>query len=108
MGAAFNLTTGIFTAPLHGIYHFDFSCIKEDWSIYINVFIQLNGETIGTASTNSLNNKAFTTASLTTSLQLKEGDKINLYKEGGSIMDGDSIHYTHFAGWLVEEYVAIP
>jgi len=104
VGGAMNTKAGIFTAPLPGIYHFGFSCLMHAQSSYLVVYLQLNGNNIGLATSNTeqLGGKAFLTLSLHSSLKLKKGDRINMFKQGGILHDhGD--HFTHFFGWLVEE-----
>lgn len=108
VGGAMDLKTGVFTAPVPGIYHFDFSCLMHGKSSFLIVYIQLNGNTIGIATSNTeqLGGKAFLTISLHASLRLKKGDRVNMYKHGGTLHDtGD--HFTHFSGWLVEEDITL-
>jgi len=104
VGGAMNTKAGVFTAPLPGIYHFGFSCLMDAQSLFLVVYLQLNGNTVGLASSNTAPSgvKAYLTTSLHASLKLKKGDRINMYKHLGTLRDhGD--HFTHFFGWLVEE-----
>jgi len=101
-GDAFNLTSGIFTAPVPGIYHFQFSALKDDSSPDMSFFLQLNGNTIGEAFTSSLGRH--TSLSLSSSLLLEAKDKVNLYLKAGILYDSNN-GLTHFSGWLVEQYL---
>jgi len=104
VGDAIDTKSGIFTAPLPGIYHFGFSCLMHGKSSYLVVYLQLNGKTVGLATSNTeqYGGKAFLTISLHASLKLKKGDRINMYKHLGTLHDHGE-HFTHFFGWLVEE-----
>ncbi len=102
VGRALELSTGIFTAPVSGIYHFGFSCLKHSKFPYTDILLQLNGVNVGIATSNTEAGRAFSTISLHASLKLKKGDRVNLYKENGALRDSGS-HYTHFLGWLMEE-----
>jgi len=102
-GDAMNLDTGIFTAPVPGIYHFEFSGIKEYYSTNLNVFLQVNGENVGNAYTQPSNTGNLESLSLSVSLRLKANDKVNLYNYGSGVLFDDINHNTHFTGWLVEE-----
>lgn len=102
-GEAMNLVSGIFTAPVTGIYHFEFNSVKDGSSDYLDIFLQVNGENVGFAFTEDLNRtKAAFVISLTTSLRLKVDDSVNLYKRNIGMLDSD-YHYTHFTGWLVDQ-----
>lgn len=106
VGGAFNLKTGFFTAPVPGIYHFEFSGIKNQNSkIPFYISIQLNGRHIGFAVASNLEHQ---TGTLTASFKLKIGDKVNLYKTSTGVLYDDDNHYTHFTGWLVEEEMTFP
>ena len=105
VGGAMNISTGYFTVPVSGIYHFDFSCVKIMGELFITVHLDVNGVYIGIATSNIV--KSITTASLTASLALKRGDMVSLKKEYGTLHD-NQYHFTHFAGWLVEEYLTLP
>ena len=101
-GDAFNLTSGIFTVPVPGIYHFDFSAVKSPSATYLAIFLQVNGVNVGIAYT-ELNPESYDTVSLGSSLRLAAGDRVNLYSEGSGELVDNSNRYTHFSGWLVEE-----
>jgi len=102
-GGAMNTTAGVFTAPVDGIYHFEFSAIKDGLDpipAYVN--LRVNGLLIGTAYGTSIPNYYPALSSINAQLRLKTGDQVSLYKSGGNLKD-DGRHYTHFSGWLVEE-----
>lgn len=95
-----NLATGIFTVPLNGIYHFEFSGLKETNAAHLVVDLQVNGASIGTSYATALPNY-FGVNGISASLRLKSGDKVGLFKTGGTLNDNG--RFTHFTGWLVEE-----
>ncbi len=100
-----NLATGVFTAPVDGIYHFEFSSLKDATdpsSIFIT--LQVNGVGIGTAyATNLPNYLGF--SGINAYLRLKTGDRVTLYKTGGALQDDN--RYTHFTGSLVDEELLV-
>ena len=100
-GGAMDLATGRFTAPVPGIYHFEFSGITSSRSLSIH--LQVNGAWIGRGYTDSGILGNYDTVSLSSSLRLKAGDRVDLYKLGNGELYDDGGHSTHFTGWLVEE-----
>ena len=101
-GNAFELASGTFTAPVSGIYHFQFSGVKHSGASFLSIYLQVNGYHVGMATASGKGGS--TTASLSASLRLKAGDKVRLYNERGSMLhDHLEEHWTHFIGWLVEE-----
>jgi len=98
-----NTAAGVFTAPVDGIYHFEFSGLKDgsdSTTLYIQ--LQLNGVLIGHSYAPPMPNYFLGLSSISASLRLKTGDQVTLFKESGTLND-DAGHWTHFTGWLVEE-----
>jgi len=103
-GNAFELASGTFTAPVSGIYHFQFSGVKESVYTSLAVYLQLNGSHVGLANASPGKRGSYDTASLSASLRLKTGDEVRLFNAPGSVLhDHVGEHWTHFSGWLVEE-----
>jgi len=103
-GGAMDLISGNFTAPVPGIYHFEFSVIKSYSSDVLVVDLQLNGAKVGYTFVNNQGDTATSDSiSLTASMRLKANDRVNLFKSGDGEIFGFGTHCTHFTGWLVEE-----
>jgi len=107
-----NLSTGIFTAPVPGIYHFQFSGCKDESKEYLVVELHLNGKRIsyaGAGKYNGLNNSLLTNINeIHVSLRLKMGDQVNLYKYGNAdLVDASGVSITHFTGSLLEEHLEL-
>ena len=93
-GSAMDIDSGVFTAPGDGIYHFSLSGIKGNLSQILRIKLRLNGEMIGSAFTT----KEWATYHLESILQLKKGDRIDLFLDKGTCFD-DEEHWTHFIGY---------
>ena len=105
-GNAFDLPLGIFTVPVPGIYHLDFSASKDASANHLCIYLQVNGVNIGRAYTNQYSKGTENAVSLSASLRLAAGDRVNLFLNCGVLYDNGVVnHRTHFSGWLVEEYL---
>ena len=109
-----DLTTGIFTAPVTGIYFFSFTghaeFPKSSSKVHLAVILYLNGGRIGTGWVEESNNVANQWSPLTiqSTLSLKKGDQvwaqITWIATGTYLLD-TSNHYTHFTGFMLEEEI---
>ena len=70
MGNAMNLTTGIFTAPKDGLYHFDFSGYSQANTLVAS--LRLNGVNVGKTHDSDV-------GSIHSTLLLKKGDQIDMW-----------------------------
>ena len=102
VGGGMNLKTGVFTAPKTGMYTFFFSMLKNGWVYeFTEIALRLNGVRVG----QSMTGRGFFTAvvSLQTTLKLKKGDRIDLWKSHGELHQECKIYCHHFTGSLIEE-----
>jgi len=104
VGKAMDISTGVFTAPKTGIYHFSFTIMKEGFSLDIMViYFRVNGNKIGASSIG--HTVAGAPATLHPTLKLKKGDRVDLWKDNqhGTLeyRSGEISH--HFSGWLLAE-----
>lgn len=107
-----NTSSGVFTAPVPGTYHFAFSAVKESSSeAFLVISMQVNDKEIGRSFTELFIDGIRhyrSPVSLAASFHLKAGDRVNMRNEyGGSIKDEENYHHTHFTGWLVNEEMAL-
>ena len=107
-GDAFNLHSGVFTAPVKGIYHFQFSAVKDKLVPSLLIHLQVNGANVGDAYNSQDHSEPAVTGitdvvSLSASLRLVKGDRVSLFNYEGELYDDKEYHNTHFSGWLVKE-----
>ena len=105
-GGAMNLTSGVFSAPKDGIYHFHFSGITYVNSYFV-VQLRLNFVAVGSAHADGRKSGDVSTGSLHSTLQLKKNDQVDLWLLGGLLYDDDFYLFTHFNGWMDDEDLRI-
>jgi C1q-related factor len=103
VGGGMNITSGIFTAPKSGIYFFSFSAVKEDPAtagMYVDLYLNSTNIARGFGQ-GALGHY---TASLSSTLSLKSGDRISLLLTLGQLWDTTACH-TNFNGILLQEEI---
>ncbi len=101
VGDAMDTAAGMFTTPVNGIYHFEFSAMKDAFDpTAVFVTLQVNGVGIATSYATSLPNY-LGLSTINAYLRLKAGDQVRLFKTSGTLKD--DFRYAQFTGWLVEE-----
>ena len=103
-GGAMNMSTGVFTVPKAGIYHFSVTIAKEGFSIdAIWIYFRVNDIKIGMSAVGATVTGA--PATLHPTLKLMKGDRVDLWKDNSfgtlDYRNGGLTH--HFSGWLLEE-----
>jgi len=106
VGGAMNASTGIFTAPVAGIYYFSFAAFaKANWKTV--VILNKNGRSAGASYSSSDTTNLVTDITLALPvcqvlLKLEANDTVNMVLSVGRLYD-DANHYMHFLGFLVEQ-----
>nr|XP_029530091.1 complement C1q-like protein 2 [Oncorhynchus nerka] len=101
VGNAYNPTTGIFTAPVRGLYHFTFTAFDWGWTTMTGASLRRNGQVMvsvydekeGGSSESSSNSATFL-------LQVGEQVYVALWGQGRRISDNEN-HYSSFNGFLL-------
>jgi len=101
-----NLATGVFTVPVNGIYHFEFSGLRDAKdATSISVHLHVNGVSVGGCYGGNLQNDFVALSGISASLQLRTGDRVTFFKSSGTL--NDDAQWSHFTGWLVEEELVL-
>ena len=93
-GNAFNLNSGVFSAPRNGTYFFVFSTSADSFYGSLSLALELNDEDIASCKKNS---HGFFHCSIPYTLKLKSGDRIQVSVKGGSLDNAI------FVGFLIAE-----
>ncbi len=100
-----NGSTGIFTVPKPGFYHFDFIGFKNSALDQLIIYLRVNGEHV--ASAFSAFGPVVGPIAIHSTLKLKVGDKVDVFIEKGSMAKCSSNNCIHFTGWLLEEDLTV-
>ena len=102
IGGGMDLKSGVFTAPKSGVYTFSFSILKNGYSMdFMDIHLRLNGVRIG--KTEAGIGPYSNSATLQSTLKLKKGDRVDLWKSRGELNRFCTNYCHHFTGLLVEE-----
>ncbi|XP_049912884.1 heavy metal-binding protein HIP-like isoform X7 [Epinephelus moara] len=100
IGQAYSPTTGIFTAPVRGVYYFRFTVWGGRPSAWMGAYLYHNEKRM-TLSYDYNDEQAYVSASNALILQLEKGDVVYMTLYPGSGVFDDSFNRTIFSGFLL-------
>ncbi|KAK3096172.1 hypothetical protein FSP39_024016 [Pinctada imbricata] len=96
IGNAYNPTTGVFTAPIDGVYAFHWTLLNAKGR-YLSINIQVNGSNKLILYGDARNYPNWYSASQSYVTELRKGDNVNLSSDG---TPGGYVHeYSTFTGY---------
>jgi C1q domain len=106
IGDALDLESGMFTAPVSGVYFFSFDAYSNSGEGHIH--LQKNGVNVGQSydyNRGAYGGSPSQQLHLASILQLDAGDEIEVHLASGRIYEDGNSHYTHFTGMLLSDDV---
>ncbi|XP_024292153.1 complement C1q-like protein 2 [Oncorhynchus tshawytscha] len=101
VGNAYNPTTGIFTAPVRGLYHFTFTAFDWGWTTMTGASLRRNGQVmVSVYDEKERGSSESSSNSATFLLQVGEQVYVALWRHGYRISDNEN-HYSSFNGFLL-------
>ncbi len=101
-GGAFNLISGSFVAPWHGLYVFASNFITSNPAFATDLCIMVNGICI-CSEVAGYSDNIYDTGTCTALVELQPNDIVNVVLHYDGQSDGGEVHgyqYTGFSGWL--------
>ncbi|KAI4881181.1 hypothetical protein NFI96_026238 [Prochilodus magdalenae] len=99
VGNAYNVITGVFTAPVGGVYYFSFNLLGKSHKYWTSVRLFKNHEKVIESSTPPNWSHQYTVGGVT--LQLKKGDHVYLKLLTECEIYDDGNNHSTFSGFLI-------
>ncbi|CDQ91151.1 unnamed protein product [Oncorhynchus mykiss] len=99
IGKAYNPATGVFTAPVRGLYYISFTAMSVQTSFYFYAYMYKNGQKI--MYSQGYNAGGYETLSNGVSLELEEGDVVYMRIPASNRLYDNSNNHNIFSGFLL-------
>ncbi|XP_024263338.1 uncharacterized protein LOC112239062 [Oncorhynchus tshawytscha] len=99
IGKAYNPATGVFTAPVRGLYYISFTAMSVQTSFYFSAYMYKNGQKI--MYSQGYNAGGYETLSNGVSLELEEGDVVYMRIPASNRLYDNSNNHNIFSGFLL-------